>query len=103
MFGRKREIGLDAGGRMPPWTAALVAAALFVQVVFCDDLQTSASRRTLSRFELGNPDNTKCWDRHGKDGFYTVIDSHNHFRYKHFDSPLRCKKISSLQQFLSCS
>ena len=66
---------------MPPWTAALVAAAaLLVEAVLCDDLATSASRRTLSRFELGNPDNAICWDRKDKDGFYSVIDSHNHFR-----------------------
>ena len=65
---------------MHPWTAALVAAALLAEAVLCDDLQTSASRRTLSRFELGNPDNAICWDRKDKDGFYSVIDSHNHFR-----------------------
>ena len=68
---------------MPGWTAALVAAALLVGAVLCDDLTTSASRRTLSRFELGHADNAKCWDRTGKDGFYSVIDSHNHFRYDH--------------------
>ena len=53
--------------------------------MLCDDLATSASRRTLSRFELGNPDNAICWDRKDKDGFYSVIDSHNHFRYEHLN------------------
>ena len=67
--------------RMSWWTVALVAAALLVEAVLCDDLTTSAARRRLSRFELGHPDNTLCWDRNGKDGFYSVIDSHNHFRY----------------------
>ena len=66
---------------MSRWTVALVAAVLLVEAVYCDDLTTSAARRRLSRFELGHPDNALCWDRNGKDGFYSVIDSHNHFRY----------------------
>ena len=66
---------------MSRWAVALVAAVLLGGAVLCDDLTTSAARRRLSRFELGHPDNTLCWDRNGKDGFYSVIDSHNHFRY----------------------
>jgi hypothetical protein len=37
-------------------------------------------RRTLSRFTKGHADNAKCWDRTGPDGFFTVVDGHNHFR-----------------------
>jgi len=65
---------------MPPWTATLVVAAVLLEAALCDDLTTSASRRKLTRFELGHEDNKKCWAREGEDGFYTVIDSHNHFR-----------------------
>ena len=72
---------IDTAARMSRWTVALVAAALLVEAVLCDDLPASAARRRLSRFELGHPDNALCWDRNGKDGFYSVIDSHNHFRY----------------------
>jgi hypothetical protein len=72
--------------------AALLA--FLVHAVTGDDLVTTASRRTLSRFEKGHVDNTHCWDREGADGFYTVIDTHNHFRY---DIQLRkpCHKLQT--------
>ena len=39
------------------------------------------SRRTLDRFRRNNPSNKICWDRHpDKDSFFSVIDTHNHFR-----------------------
>ena len=38
------------------------------------------ARRRLSRFKVGHPDNSLCWDRNGVDGWMSVIDSHNHFR-----------------------
>ena len=41
---------------------------------------TQKSRRTLTRFTKGHPDHDICWDRHGLDGFTSVIDAHNHFR-----------------------
>ena len=78
---RERDIVTVVGVRMPPWTATLVVAAVLVEAALCDDLTTSASRRKLTRFELGHEDNKKCWAREGEDGFYTVIDSHNHFRF----------------------
>ena len=37
-------------------------------------------RRRLSRFLNGHDDNSECWDRDGEDGFFSVVDSHNHFR-----------------------
>lgn len=41
----------------------------------------SLSRRTLDRFRRNNPSNQICWDRHpDKDSFFSVIDTHNHFR-----------------------
>eukprot|EP00095_Tigriopus_kingsejongensis_P012514 maker-scaffold455_size166772-snap-gene-0.29 protein:Tk12514 transcript:maker-scaffold455_size166772-snap-gene-0.29-mRNA-1 annotation:"hypothetical protein BRAFLDRAFT_82927" len=44
------------------------------------ELIEAAPRRTLSRFTIGHQDNTMCWDRPGKDGFFSVVDAHNHFR-----------------------
>lgn len=39
-----------------------------------------SNRRTLSRFTLGNQDNSICWDRDNpEDGFMSVVDAHNHF------------------------
>ncbi|CAL4182177.1 unnamed protein product, partial [Meganyctiphanes norvegica] len=38
------------------------------------------SRRTVARFTKGSEENKMCWDRNGVDGFYSVIDAHNHFR-----------------------
>ena len=32
------------------------------------------------RFKKGHPDHSMCWTRHGEDGFYSVVDAHNHFR-----------------------
>ena len=78
---RERDTAIVVGVRMPPWTATLVVVAVLVEAALCDDLTTSASRRKLTRFELGHEDNKICWEREGKDGFYTVIDSHNHFRF----------------------
>ena len=36
------------------------------------------ARRTLGRFTRGHPDNELCWDRHGVDGFISIVDGHNH-------------------------
>lgn len=44
------------------------------------ELVEAAPRRTLSRFTIGHEDNSMCWDRPGKDGFFSVVDAHNHFR-----------------------
>lgn len=38
------------------------------------------ARRRLTRFKVGHADNALCWERHGADGFLSVIDAHNHFR-----------------------
>ena len=38
------------------------------------------ARRRLARFKVGDPENLQCWERHGVDGFLSVIDAHNHFR-----------------------
>ena len=39
------------------------------------------NRRTLDRFRRDHKDNTLCWDRRpDKDSFFSVIDTHNHFR-----------------------
>ena len=39
------------------------------------------SRRTLDRFRRDHKDNKICWDRRpDKDSFFSVIDTHNHFR-----------------------
>ena len=43
-------------------------------------LQEAAKGRTLARFTQGDPANSECWDRAGKDGYYSVVDTHNHFR-----------------------
>jgi len=40
----------------------------------------AVGRRTLSRFTIGHPDNSICWDRHDLDGFISVVDVHNHVR-----------------------
>ena len=37
-------------------------------------------RKRLSRFVRGHEDNSICWDREGEDGFFSVVDSHNHFK-----------------------
>jgi len=42
--------------------------------------QETLNRRRLTRFKVGHPDNDMCWTRHGEDGFYSVVDAHNHFR-----------------------
>ena len=34
----------------------------------------------IFRFQVGNPENDQCWERHGVDGFYSPVDAHNHFR-----------------------
>ena len=39
------------------------------------------NRRTLDRFRRDHKDNNICWDRRpDKDSFFSVIDTHNHFR-----------------------
>lgn len=38
------------------------------------------ARRSLTRFQRNHSDHAACWERHGVDGFFTVIDAHNHFR-----------------------
>ena len=39
------------------------------------------SRRTLDRFRRDHKDNKICWDRRpDADSFFSVIDTHNHFR-----------------------
>jgi len=42
--------------------------------------QETLERRSLNRFLKNHENNTVCWERHGVDGFFSVIDSHNHFR-----------------------
>ena len=39
-------------------------------------------KRSLSRFTLGHEDNSVCWDRDDDktDGWFSVVDAHNHFR-----------------------
>jgi len=51
-------------------------------VTFAADLlkDETLARRKLTRFQVGHPDNQDCWQRHGVDGFFSVIDAHNHFR-----------------------
>ena len=34
----------------------------------------------MLRFKKNHPDHSMCWTRHGEDGFYSVVDAHNHFR-----------------------
>ena len=42
---------------------------------------STLSRRTLNRFRRSHEENKLCWDRSpDKDSFFSVIDSHNHFR-----------------------
>ena len=39
------------------------------------------NRRSLDRFRRNHKENKVCWDRHpDKDSFFSVIDTHNHFR-----------------------
>ena len=35
----------------------------------------------MLRFKKNHPDHSMCWTRHGEDGFYSVVDAHNHFRW----------------------
>jgi len=42
--------------------------------------KATIERRRLTRFKVGDPDNSLCWDRHGVDGFVSPVDAHNHFR-----------------------
>ena len=42
---------------------------------------STLSRRTLNRFRRSHEENKLCWDRSpDKDSFFSVIDTHNHFR-----------------------
>ena len=41
----------------------------------------------MIRFKKNHPDHSMCWTRHGEDGFYSVVDAHNHFRWKKQDFP----------------
>ena len=38
----------------------------------------------MPRFKKNHPDHSMCWTRHGEDGFYSVVDAHNHFRWIFF-------------------
>ena len=39
------------------------------------------NRRSLDRFRRNHKENKVCWDRNpDKDSFFSVIDTHNHFR-----------------------
>lgn len=42
--------------------------------------EETIARRRLTRFKVGHEDNNLCWERHGVDGFLSVVDAHNHFR-----------------------
>jgi len=42
--------------------------------------EETLARRRLNRFKVGNEENQECWERHGRDGFLSPIDAHNHFR-----------------------
>ena len=44
--------------------------------------EETLARRSLTRFRKGHEDNRMCWERHSRDGFYSPIDAHNHFRYE---------------------
>ena len=55
-------------------TSCVIACAAAISELSPEAL----SRRTISRFTRGHPDNSVCWDRHGVDSFYSVIDAHNH-------------------------
>jgi len=62
--------------------ALLCLALALVPLSQAGDLltaETIAGRR-LTRFKVGHPENQECWHRHGVDGFFSVIDAHNHFR-----------------------
>eukprot|EP00091_Calanus_sinicus_P014765 TRINITY_DN3243_c0_g1_i3.p1 TRINITY_DN3243_c0_g1~~TRINITY_DN3243_c0_g1_i3.p1 ORF type:complete len:565 (-),score=165.35 TRINITY_DN3243_c0_g1_i3:132-1826(-) len=62
--------------------ALLCLALVLVPLSQAGDLltdETIAGRR-LTRFQVGHPENQACWERHGVDGFFSIIDAHNHFR-----------------------
>jgi hypothetical protein len=42
--------------------------------------EETLSRRKLNRFVKDDPENSMCWERHGVDGWMSIIDTHNHFR-----------------------
>jgi len=42
--------------------------------------EETLARRTLTRFMKNHSDHAMCWERHGVDGFFSMIDTHNHFR-----------------------
>jgi len=42
--------------------------------------QQTLDRRSLKRFNKSHEEHSMCWERHGVDGFLSVIDTHNHFR-----------------------
>jgi len=42
--------------------------------------EETLARRKLNRFIKDDPQNSMCWERHGADGWMSVIDTHNHFR-----------------------
>ena len=41
---------------------------------------TNTDIMVVPRFKKNHPDHSMCWTRHGEDGFYSVVDAHNHFR-----------------------
>lgn len=66
-------------------TVTTVCLGLVLPAALADpapDLLTAETlaRRKLTRFTVGHPDHSQCWTRHGVDGFYSVVDAHNHFR-----------------------
>jgi len=60
----------------------LCLTLLVVPLTQAGDLLTdeTLARRRLTRFQVGNAENQECWERHGVDGFLSIIDAHNHFR-----------------------
>jgi len=66
-------------------SVATLCLALVLPAAFAQDrpdllTQQTLDRRRLERFKKNHPDHSMCWTRHGEDGFYSVVDAHNHFR-----------------------
>jgi len=66
-------------------SVATLCLALVLPGAFAQDrpdllTQKTLDRRRLERFKKNHPDHSMCWTRHGEDGFYSVVDAHNHFR-----------------------
>jgi len=64
--------------RVTALLALLSRCALGYEPIFSREMLI---RRNVSRFRIGSPDNTICWNRSvTEDSFISPIDGHNHFR-----------------------